>query len=228
MGLEEDKNYLADLLNTRTVLKQDVYKKTKEWFAILKEELKESVEELSGMLKDDRIRLRYVEKSDTEAQLFIGSDIIVFAMHTNIFKFADTDYASQTSYVQNNPANAYCGVIQIYNFLADSYEYNRPNDIGYLIGRLFINREDHFMMEGKQQLSFLYRNFMHQILSGDQLHEIIHKTAIAAIDFELLSPPYQTVEQTTVHQLQTMSHSSELKTGKRLGFKFNADINIQG
>jgi hypothetical protein len=228
MSLEEDKKYISDLLNTRAVLKQDIYKKTKEWFAVLKQEVIEIVEELRVHVTDERIRLRYVDKSDTEVQLYIGSDVIVFAMHTNVFKFSDSDYASQTSYVQNNPANGYCGVVQIYNFLADSYEFNRPNDVGYLIGRLFINREDHFIMEGKQQLSFLYRDFMHQVLSGDKLHEIINKTAIAAIDFELLSPPYQAVEQTTVYELQTLSHSSELKTGKRLGFKFNSDIDIQG
>lgn len=228
MGLKEDKEYLSGLLNTRTVLKQNVYAKTKEWFATLKQELASSVEELKATISDKRVRLRLEDKSDTEAQLFIGSDVIVFAMHTNVFKFSDTDFASQTSYVQKDPSNGYCGVIQIYNFLADSYEYNRPNDAGYLIGRLFINKEDHFLIDGKQQLSFLYRDFMHQVLSAEKLHEIIHKTAIAAIDFELLTPPYQSVEQTTVHALQTLSHSSELKTGKRLGFKFSSDFDVQG
>ncbi|MCH2235165.1 MAG: hypothetical protein MK078_13015 [Crocinitomicaceae bacterium] len=228
MDLEGDKKYISHLLNTRSVLKQDVYKRTKEWFAILKSELHEIVEELRENVPDPRIRLRMEDKSDAEVRLYIGSDVIVFAMHTNVFKFSDSDYASQTSYVQDNPLNAYCGVIQVYNFLADSYEFNRPNDIGYLIGRLFINREDHFLMEGKQQLGFLYRDFMHQELTSDKLHEIANKVAIAAIDFELLTPPYQAVEKTTVHHLQTLSHSSELKTGKRLGFKFSSETDVRG
>ena len=227
MGLADDKKYLADLLNTRAVLKQDIYANTIEWFKVLKKSVEKCLDELKDQISDPRIRLRLEDKSDTEIRLYIGSDVIVFAMHTNVFKFSEQDYAAQTSYVQREPKNGYCGVIQIYNFLADSYEYNRFNDVGYMIGRLFINHENHFLVEGKQQLGFLYRNFMNQVINEAMMEEIVYKIAIQAIDFELLSPPYQMVEKTTVHELQSLSISSELKTGKRLGFRFSSEQDLE-
>ena len=38
------------------------------------------------------------------------------------------------------------------------------NDLGYLIGRIFINHENHFMVQGKRQLGFLYNDFINQLL----------------------------------------------------------------
>lgn len=88
-------------------------------------------------------------------------------MHSNVFKFSEPDFATKTSYVKDNQDNAFCGVVHIYDFLADSYEYSRLNDTGYLIGRLFINRESHFQLEGKGELGMLYPNFMNQVLSEE-------------------------------------------------------------
>ena len=32
--------------------------------------------------------------------------------------------------------------------------------MGYCIGRIFINKENHYFVEGKRQLGFLYNDFM--------------------------------------------------------------------
>ncbi len=220
------KSLLVNLLKQKSTLKQDIYRNTQDWFNVFKETIKNCVGEIEKELEDDRIRLRYSEKGDAEVHLYIGSDVLVFSMHTNVFKFSARDFASKTSYVSHHPENAYCGVINIYDFLADSYEFNRPNDLGYLIGRIFINRENHFLMEGKGQLGFLYRDFMHQVISKEIIQQIVHVSAIHALQFDLLNPPYETVNQVSVYELQTLSKSSELKTGKRLGFKFKSDHNI--
>ncbi|MCG8575443.1 MAG: hypothetical protein MI810_11205 [Flavobacteriales bacterium] len=227
MGNEEGKKQLIELLRAKTGLKQDVYANAKQWFAVFKEELKSCIDLIKDDISDDRIRLKYLDKGESEAHLYIGSDILVFYLHTNIFRFNDKNYVAQTSYVKNNPENAYCGIINIYNFLADSYEYNRPNDLGYLIGRVFVNKENHFVVEGKGQLDFLYRDFMHQVLTPEILQDLILRSAMHAIDFDLLTPPYQSVQQVSVYDMQTLTQSSKLKTGKRLGFKFQSDKDIQ-
>ncbi len=224
--LAQGRSYLVNTLENKTGTKLDVYKTTIEWFKVFKEELSACIELIKNEIKDDRIRLRYVEKGDAEAQLFIGSDVIVFNMHTNVFQLSPKDYASQTSYVRQNPLNGFCGIIRIYDFLADSYEFNRHHDIGYMIGRIFINRENHFLMQGKGQLGFMYGDFMHQILSKEVIQDIILRVSIHALDFDLFIPPYGAVQTATVQDLQTLNHSSQLKTGKRLGFKFEADQNI--
>ena len=39
-----------------------------------------------------------------------------------------------------NQLGTFCGIINIYNFLSDSFKYNRESDLGYLVGRIFINK----------------------------------------------------------------------------------------
>lgn len=224
--LERGQSYLVDLLKNKSALKLDIYQNTISWFQVFKTELQACVERLKKEVVDPRIRLNVVDKGDTEAQLFIGSDVLIFTMHTNIFQLGANNYASQTSYARQHPGNTYCGIINVYDFLADSYEYNRPYDIGYLISRIFINREDHFLIEGKGQLGFLYQDFMHQVLSKEIIQDIILRLAIHGLDFDLYTPPYEAVQTATVEDLQSLNHSSKLKTGKRLGFKFESQQNI--
>ncbi|MFT5822961.1 MAG: hypothetical protein ACI8ZM_004218 [Crocinitomix sp.] len=224
--LAQGRGYLVDTLKNKTVAKLDVYKNTMEWFKVFKLELEGCIDLIKQEINDDRIRLRYVDKGDAEAQLFIGSDVIIFNMHTNVFQLSPNNYASQTSYVRQNPLNGFCGIIRIYDFLADSYEFNRHHDVGYMIGRILINRENHFLMQGKGQLGFMYKDFMHQVLTKEVIQDIILRVSIHALDFDLFIPPYGAVQTATVQDLQTLNHSSQLKTGKRLGFKFEADINI--
>lgn len=225
--LEQGKNYLVNLLENKTKLKLHVYHNTIEWFKIFKEELKACIAQIQEHVTDKAIRLRVVDRGDLEAQLFIGSDVIVFNMHTNVFKLNANEYATQTSYVRNDPGNAYCGIINVYNFLADSYEFNRSHDVGYLISRIFINKENHFMIEGKGQLGSIYRDFMHQVLTPELIKDIILRVSIYAIDFDLYSPPYHLVQKATVQDLNKLNYSSKLKTGKRLGFKFETKSKVE-
>lgn len=227
MSTEEGRKILLGLLQSKSGHKQDVFHNTKTWFKVLKKELKECIEELKEQLEDDRIRFRYEDKGPGEARLYLGSDVLVFHMHSNVFKLPPHDYSAQTSYVQQNPKNAYCGIVHVYDFLADSYEYSRANDLGYLICRIFINSENHFKVEGKGHLGYMYPNFMHQVLTKDVLHDMILRIGIYALDFDLYTPPYQAVQQVSVGELQTLSSNSKLKTGKRLGFKFQSDMNVE-
>lgn len=227
MSSADERKLLLGLLKNKSGHKQDVFENTKDWFYILKKELGECIDSLKGELKDDRIRLRYEDKGPGEARLFIGSDVLVFHMHSNVFKLPNQDYSSQTSYVKDNPQNAYCGIINVYDFLADSYEYNRPHDVGYLISRIFINKDNHFKVQGKGPLGFMYKNLMHQVLTPEILHEVVLRIAVYALDFDLLTPPYQAVSQVSVGELLELSSNSKLSTGKRLGFRFQSDQDIE-
>lgn len=224
--IQKGHDYLVDLLKNKSALKLDIYQKTIDWFQVFKAELIALVNMLKEEITDPRIRLRLVEKGDTEAELYIGSDVLVFSMHTNIFHLNEINYATKTSYVKKTPANAFCGIINVYDFLADSFEFNRSYDVGYLISRIFINREDHFFIEGKGQIGIIYKDFMHQVLTKEIIQDIIIRLAIHGLDFDLFTPRYESVQTATVSDLQSLNYSSKLKTGKRLGFKFESDQNI--
>ena len=126
-----------------------------------------------------------------------------------------------SSYAKADEYRTYCGVINIYNFLSDSFKYNRENDLGYLIGRMFINKEKHFFVEGKGRMSFLYNDFPNAVLDKQALKSILQEAILFAMDFELLTPPFSDVQVVTLHQIKEMSQNMKLKTAKRLGFRFS-------
>jgi hypothetical protein len=97
------------------------------------------------------------------------------------------------------------------------------NDLGYLIARIFINSENHFMVQGKRQLGFLYNDMQNSIIDRDQMKAIIQSAVLYALDFDLLVPPYDVVKEVSVSEMQAVSQGLKVGTGKRLGFKFSAD-----
>jgi hypothetical protein len=210
----------------KTNLKQEVYHKTCNSFVLLKDVLKELAEDYRERLKnkvEDHILPVYQEKGPFEAEFRIGGDLLIFSMHTNIFLFNREHPIWKIDYVKKQPENAYCGVFNVYNFLADSFKYNRLEDLGYLVTRIFVNRESHFFVEGKRQSSELVKDFEKDELTREILREIIETTILYSIDFDLLVPPYDQVKIANVQQMQTEINHSRIQTGKRLGFKFNSD-----
>jgi hypothetical protein len=210
----------------KTNLKQEVYRKTISSFALLKEVLREIADDYREKLKgkvDDNVLPVFLEKGIFEAEFKIGGDLLIFSMHSNVFLFNRDHPIWQLDYVKSNPMNSYCGVFSIYNFLSDSFKYNRFEDLGYLIARIFVNRENHFFVEGKRQAGEIVKDFGSDELTKENMKTIIEIAIQYAIDFDLLVPPYDQVKIVTVEQMHAEINHSRIQTGKRLGFKFNSD-----
>lgn len=225
MKKENTKNLIINTLTEKAIVKQDVYENTLATFQMMKEVLHELTTEYNQEISkvDKRILLEFRDTEKFESELKVHSDMLIFNMHTNIFEF-DRDHSIwKTSYVQDNNLASFCGVINIYNFLSDSFKYNRFDDLGYMIARIFINKDKHYFVEGKRQLGFLYNDFgMHQI-DRKIVKCILESAILYTLDFDLLVPPYDTVKITTVAQMVERKNNAKVQTGKRLGFKFYAD-----
>ena len=68
-------------------------------------------------------------------------------------------------------------------FLADSLKYNRTEDLGYLVCRIFINRENHFFIESKGSIGIKYSMFSFEPINKEQLIEVVNELIIFAISF---------------------------------------------
>ena len=206
-------------------MKQDVFNNIILNFKILKQVLKEIGDDLSARVEsvDERVIIEYKDTGEFEAQLRVAGDVLVFHMHTNVFKFDTQNSLWNTSYFKENGNRGYCGLINIYNFLNDSIKYNRVNDSGYMIGRLFVNAENHFMVEGKRQMGFLYNDIINSVIDKDKMKAIIQSAVLYTLDFDLFIPPYDEVKEVSVLEIQQLSDKQKLKTAKRLGFQFKAD-----
>ena len=217
---------ILDTIIRKSTLKQRVFDNTFAAFNELKETLFEMAsemdDELDGKL-DRRVRLEYRDRGKFEAQLQVANDILIFQMHTDVFEFDANHLIWQNPYVQSDRENSYCGLINIYNFLSDSFKFNRNADEGYLIGRIFINRERCYFVEGKRQTSMRPIAFGRAAITREALVGILETAIAYSLDFDLLTPPYEDAKRVTVDQFNTKMDNSKFVTGKRLGYDFDVE-----
>ena len=220
---------IAGILCSKATLKQDIFMNTVEQFQEMKKVAFNLVEKLKDKVKDkdNRIVIDYLEKSKYEFHITLAGDILVFNLHSNVFKFDENHSIWKTPYLGEDEKRGFTGIINVYNFLADSFRFNRINDTGYLVGRIFINSENHFITEGKRKMGFLYTEFEKLIFNPEFMEDIIKNLMIHILDFDLYAPLYEQVSEVSVHQVKTTGDSIQLKTGKRMGFQFTTDVKVK-
>ncbi|MFK5857359.1 MAG: hypothetical protein QM503_14615 [Bacteroidota bacterium] len=226
MTQETNSPELFKLIAEKSALKTQVYNNTFKAFGIVKNVIENLSNDYQQFQIKNEAATTFVTKTrgKFELDLKFGGDILLFVMHTNVFEFPRHHEVMRTSYIKEDTSRSYCGIINIYNFIADSFKFNRVNDIGYLIGRIFVNKENHYFIEGKRELGFIYNNFRVNEINNTSMETII-KTAIEyTVNFDLLTPPYELVKYVSVNEMKSTLDSISVKTGKRLGYKFQADV----
>lgn len=225
--LPKQQKQILEGLQTKAQLKTQVYDQALEVFNELKDVLGEISNDLNDILSETetnrRIRLEYRDRGKFEAELKFADDVLVFSMHTDIFQF-DRDHAVwKNPYSKEAPFNTYCGVISVYNFLSDSFKFSRNEDLGYLVARMFINREKKFFIEGKRQTRQKISNFGKIGLTRDELVSFVESAMMYSLSFDLLVPPFDLVKVASVEQINAKIESARMRTGKRMGYKYNSD-----
>jgi len=224
MNILNTKAAILGTIKEKAVLKQIVYQNTIDIFNDLRVILKDLVEEYNNDLNGNpNMALSYEDKGEFEIQLKVASDILVFSLHSNVFQFNRDHNVWEQAYVKDNPDNAYSGIINIYNFLADSFKYSRYDDLGYLVARVFINREKHYIVEGKRQMGLLQTDLSACKANRESLRKIVETAINYSLNFDLLVPPYDNVKIMSVAQMFEKIQNSRVPTGKRLGFQFKSD-----
>ncbi len=221
----ESKKKIIDLLKEKACTKQKVYKITKAIFADMQKVLKQKAVSLNNEILDKDVEISYEESGGFDAKLKFSGDTLLFHMHSNVFDFDSTHPIHKTNYVKEDKMRSFCGVINIYNFLSDSLKYNRLNDAGFLIARVFINKDKNFFVEGDKQLGFLFNDFVNQQINHVQICEIIDSAMIYSLNFDLQTPNFNDVKIVSVHQILDINSNNKIKTSKRLGFRFSNETN---
>lgn len=217
-----DNQQIIKRLKEKSTVKYQVYDNTLAVFESIKKLVADTTAEIQQSISDLDIRIpvEYRERGKFELELRVAADLVIMTMHSNVFRMPDSHYVRQTPYVKENPMRGYCGIINIYNFLADSFKYNRRNDVGQLIGRIFINHENHFIVEGRKQLGFLFNDFSKQTINQEHIRKIINTAIVFSIELDLVAPPLDSIQQVSVNEMNQLTSSISLKTGKKLGFRF--------
>lgn len=225
--MDTEKQEIIKRLSEKSTIKYQAYDNTLAVF----ESMKKLVSDISIDIKKSTenlpitIPVEYHERGKFEFELKVAADLVLMTMHSNIFKMPDAHFTRQTNYVKENVLRGYCGVINIYNFLADSFKYNRFNDVGFLIGRIFVNYENHYFVEGKKQLGFLFNDFTNQTINEQFIRKIINTSILFSIELDVVAPPIDNIQSISVGEMTEITSSISLKTGKKLGFRFDNETN---
>lgn len=213
-------------LREKSQLKADVFDQSLEVFNLLKDVLSETSNDLNDMLEEHcnrRVRLEYRDRGRYEAELKFADDVLIFSMHTDIFQFDRNHSIWKNPHIKEDPSRSYCGVICVYNFLSDSLKYNRTEDLGYLVARIYVNKDKSFFVEGKRQKKQNTSIFGKYTLGREELVSIVQTAILYTLSFDLLVPPFDIVKVASVDQINAKIESAKLRTGKRMGFEYNSD-----
>lgn len=220
--MESKQEKITALLKSKASVKQDVFHHGKKVFAELKKTANSVIKDLAKNYSsiDSRVSLKFEDISEQEFRIIVGGDVLLFHMHTNVFLYDRSHYYWKQSYFKDDTSRAYGAVIQVYNFLTDSLKLERENDLGFMIARIFVNRENHFMVESKQKLNTRYPHLNKQVFTKELQKELIYCLLIYSMEFELNIPPYSSVQTVTVRQALDFKNRNKVVTSKRLGFQF--------
>ena len=89
MDYQKNQDLIFNLIRDKGVLKQDVFSNIILNFKVLKNILKEIGDELNERMTniDERVIIEYKDSGEFEAQLRVAGDLLIFQMHSNVFKF---------------------------------------------------------------------------------------------------------------------------------------------
>ncbi|GAB3326642.1 hypothetical protein GCM10027511_36720 [Hymenobacter humi] len=208
-------------LKQKSTAKQAIFRNTQAAFDCLRLVSQELVVELSRKLTplDSSVAIEYRPVNEMEFHIRFSGDLLMFIMHSNIVTFADDYGPMSTTYVNQDFRRRFFGHIMAYNFMADSIKYHRLNDPGYLVGRLLINIDNHYYLEGVQQLELPDNDMSDNIITPKTMRLFVESAMIAAVNNDLIAPPLPEIQKISVKQKM---ENQQVSRGSKVGFSFSA------
>ncbi|NVO85145.1 hypothetical protein [Hymenobacter terrestris] len=219
-------NQIFEGLRQKSSAKQAIYRQTQSTFELLRQASQQLVEELSSKVAavDASVMIEYRPVNEMEFHIRFSGDLLVFVLHSNIVTFPDDYGPMPTKYVEEDFRRRFFGHIMAYNFMADSIKYQRLNDPGYLVGRLLINIDQHYYLEGVQQLELPNNDMSDNAVTEDALRLFVESAMIAAVNNDLIAPPMTDIQKITVKQ---KLENQQVSRGSKVGFSFGSQQKIQ-
>jgi hypothetical protein len=221
-GLPPDRlNLIAQGLSEKASAKQAIFRATQAAFTLLRQVSQQLCLELTQQVTtdtDSSVKIECQPINEMEFHIRFSGDLLVFVMHSNIVTFPDDFGPLTTPYVEADFRRRFFGHIMAYNFMADSIRYQRMNDPGYLLGRLLINIDSHYFLEGVQQLELPDHDMSASTVTAESLRLFVESAMIAAINNDLIAPPLPEIQRISVKQ---KFENQQVSRGSKVGFSFS-------
>ena len=213
-------NLIAQGLREKSSAKQAVFRATQLTFTLLRQVSQQLCLELTQRVTtaaDASVKIECQPINEMEFHIRFSGDLLVFVMHSNIVTFPSDFGPLNTPYVEADFRRRFFGHIMAYNFMADSIRYQRLNDPGYLLGRLLVNIEGHYFLEGVQQLELPGNDMSANAVTADSLRLFVESAMIAAVNNDLIAPPLPEIQKISVKQ---KLENQQVSRGSKVGFSF--------
>lgn len=220
--MTQDKNSLFEHITQKSLLKLQVNEHTRSTFEALKAAAQNLSHDYQTQSAAQKVTFRFKDRSPFEFEIQFGGDTLVFLLHSNTYEIPRNHSMMRKPYIDEDKDRRFCGMISIYNFLTDSFTYHRENDGGFMIGRLLINKDKHFFIEGKKELAMVYHQFENAVIDETTVSNILQASIAFTLNFDLLIPPYDQVAYVAVADIKENMQKG-IATNKRMGFKFGED-----
>ncbi|NCB07812.1 MAG: hypothetical protein EOM73_06585 [Bacteroidia bacterium] len=102
MTEKEVRESLLEAFVIKSTVKQKVYENTLQTFTILKKVLKQLEKDYLSIIKNQVAATSlpiYKDRGPFECEFKIGSDLLIFSMHSNVFEFDDKHPVWKTAYI---------------------------------------------------------------------------------------------------------------------------------
>ena len=211
---------IAEGLREKSSAKQAIFRATQAAFTLLRQVSQQLCLELTQKVTtnaDASVRIECLPINEMEFHIRFSGDLLVFVMHSNIVTFPADFGPLTTPYVAADFRRRFFGHIMAYNFMADSIRYQRLNDPGYLLGRLLINIDSHYFLEGVQQLQLPDNDMSHNAVTPESLRLFVESAMIAAVNNDLIAPPLPEIQKISVKQ---KLENQQVSRGSKVGFSF--------
>ena len=211
---------IAQGLSEKSSAKQAIFRATQAAFTLLRQVSQQLCLELTQRVTTDMdasVKIECQPINEMEFHIRFSGDLLVFIMHSNIVTFPDEFGPLNTPYAEADFRRRFFGHIMAYNFMADSIRYQRLNDPGYLLGRLLINIDSHYFLEGVQQLELPDHDMSASTVTAESLRLFVESAMIAAVNNDLIAPPLDDIQKINVKQ---KFENQQVSRGSKVGFHF--------
>ncbi|GAB3839566.1 hypothetical protein [Hymenobacter jeollabukensis] len=220
--VEDKLDIIFEGLRQKSAAKQAIFRNAQAAFECLRTVTQELVLDLTRRVTsvDSSVIIEYRPVNELEFHIRFSGDLLVFVMHSNIITFPDDFPLFGSRYVSEDFRRRFFGHIMAYNFMADSIKYQRLNDPGYLVGRLLINIDNHYYIEGAKQLDMPDNDMEHNVVNEDAMRLYVESAMIAAVNNDLMAPPIQDIQKISVKQ---KLENQQVSRGSKVGFNFRSE-----
>lgn len=207
-------------LRQKSTTKQAIFRNTKDTFEQLRASSIQIVENLTERITsvDANVIIEYRSVNDFEFHIKFSGDLLIFVMHSNVITLPEEHELMCSRYVEEDFRRRFFGHIMAYNFMADSIKYSRLNDPGYLLGRILINIDNHFYLEGVKQLDLTYHDMSKNEITEEALRIFIESAMVASVNNDLVAPDVDEIRKITVKQ---KLEEQQVSTPQKVGFSFS-------